>query len=193
MTFTVKENPFDRHGFIYKNLKIKTKPTTSSKVISSIILVAVLVPGILAFYFGPVYLLGYFIAGFLSLTLIVISMDAGYESVKRVYYCDDKAPYTDQLSKSVAQTMVQIWEFESELSHVIPPNNLYEEVFSKLNRYPDLLNLDKTAATKDLTLYLKNLELLLKTCRKRREDNLLASQEVLHSALEMLGELKKDK
>jgi|SRR6185436_12980999 len=193
MSFTIKSKYTDE-GAIYKNLNISTKATTGAKVVSCVITALVITPIVLASIFGPIAFLSYIGSMIISIIVIGISVEMGVDNSIEVRKHDGMAEYYDTLSKSVAFTLKDLSEYEEEIRNSVDPNTLYSEVLEKLTKYRNLVQLGKgTVAEKDLGLYHKNMKLLLETCRKIRQDDLLITDQVLYSTLNGLGELQKDK
>lgn len=192
-TFTLKGR-YTIDGAVYKNLKITQKATTGAKVLSCVMTALAIAPIFLAAAFGPMYFLTYIASILIGIMIIGLSIELGVDSTIDVYNHDGMAEYKDELSKSVANTLVQIAEYEEEIKNNQNPDILYQEVLDKMTKYREIVKLGKgSVAEKDLGLYHKNMQLLLTTCQKIRQDNLLATTEVLHSTLQMMGQLQKDK
>jgi len=182
MSLTIKQQNYSE-GYIYKDLKIKTKFKIGTKVINSIIVILAIIPMVLAFYLGPIYLLAYIASAIFTVLLITLGLDLGLDKQIEVFN------NTGEISKGVAITLVDISNYQTELASIVKPETLYDEVFTKLNRYQELVDIQKSKeAEKDLKIYHTNLLKLLKNCQERRETHLLTTDEILNSALENCGE-----
>jgi len=188
MSLTIKQQNYSE-GYIYKDLKIKTKFKIGTKVINSIIVILAIIPMVLAFYLGPIYLLAYIASAIFTVLLITLGLDLGLDKQIEVFNNTGEARFKDEISKGVAITLVDISNYQTELASIVKPETLYDEVFTKLNRYQELVDIQKSKeAEKDLKIYHTNLLKLLKNCQERRETHLLTTDEILNSALENCGE-----